>query len=95
MPNVIPQKEQKRRKVFWTACSDFGNGVSVYFNVTPAFLIIVSCSQTGMGRSSIKSIFYFSRHTFSKIPKISRGGLFFSFSFFFFFFFFFEAIAGF
>ena len=81
MRSVIPKKEQKdtRYSRLGGSSSDFGNGLSVYFNVTPAFLIIVICSQTGTGRSSFKSIFYFSRHTFWKTPKISRG----AFSFFF------------
>lgn len=30
------------------ACSDLGDGLRVCFNVTPVFLIRVSCSQTGI-----------------------------------------------
>ena len=72
---LYPKRSKKTQGILdlEAAHSDFGNGLSVYFNVTPAFLIIVICSQTGTGRSSFKSIFYFSRHTFWKTPKISRG----------------------
>ena len=72
---LYPKRSKKTQGILdlEAAHSDFGNGLSVYFNVTPAFLIIVVCSQTGTGRSGFKSIFYFSRHTFWKTPKISRG----------------------
>lgn len=55
---LFPKRSKKTQGILdlEAACSDFGNGRSVYFNETPAFLIIVICSQTGMGRNSFKCL---------------------------------------
>lgn len=77
MKNIVwfserSQKTQGITDLRWLS-SDYRNGLWFYFTITSAFLIIASCSQTDMGKSSFKSVFYFSKHTFWKIPKISRG----------------------
>lgn len=75
---MLLSREQKDTRYSrpWGLCVliwgiDFGF-VFVFFNVTSTFPIIVRF-QTDTNKSSFKSIFYFSRHTFWKIPKISRG----------------------
>lgn len=81
---LFPKRSKKTQGILdlEAACSDFGNGLSVYFNKTPAFLIIVILKQAWVG--TVLNVFHFSRHTFWKIPKISRGAFFFLFLFLFF-----------
>lgn len=68
MKNIVlfserSQKTQGITDLRWLS-SDYRNGLWFYFTITSAFLIIASCSQTDMGKSSFKSVFYFSKHTF-------------------------------
>lgn len=58
-------------------CSDFGNGLGVYFNVTLAFLIIVGSGKKDSGWSLSKSILSQKVHLL-KVP-IFREVLFFFF----------------